>query len=123
MNSHRIRLRRPWQREGVVEDAVWSRRFGRPSGLGSNESVWLCLEGNWPSGFVKLNGRTLGRLSDAGMGGRYDVTERLLPRNELQIVLRSAASVEVADEPPGEGVLEIRSLGRCEGRHDHSPGP
>jgi hypothetical protein len=61
-------------------------------------------------GSVALNGETLGRLGDLRAIGRFDVTTRLRPRNELQIVWHGAAPPDQPlDAPPGEAFLEIRS--------------
>ena len=108
---HRIRLSKPWQREATTAGVLWRRKFGRPSGLGDQQTVWVGVEGMLPGGSVALNGEMLGRLPDLGAGGRYDVTRRLRPRNELQILLEGVAMPEEsATAPPGEVFIEILEI-------------
>jgi hypothetical protein len=57
---------------------------------------------------VTLNGELLGRLPAPGTSGRYDVTGRLLARNELALHLDEAGGVnDAAAAPAGEVCLEI----------------
>lgn len=71
---HVIRLREPWE----PIDGGFRRRFGRPTNL-TTERVWLTC-GNM-TGLVRLNGEALGAAP-----GRFDVTDRLQPRNLLEVV-------------------------------------
>lgn len=110
MNAHRIQLRKPWRREVTNEGVVWRRKFGRPTGVGAEQTVWICVEGMPPGGEVALNGEPLGTLPDFGTRAEYDASKRLVTRNELQVLLRE--SVPVNDDlstPPGDAFLEIRS--------------
>src|SRR5688500_9616695 len=64
----------------------FTRRFGRPSGLASFERAWLVIEGVDAQGSVSLNGTPLGEVPGYAVPAAFDVTARLLPRNELEIV-------------------------------------
>jgi hypothetical protein len=109
MDRHRIRLRKPWQREATAGGVVWRRRFGRPSGLGVGQTVCVCVEGVPSEGSVTLNGQRLGPLPSPHTSARYDVTRRLLARNELSIHLEEAREATATEAPPGEVCLEICS--------------
>jgi hypothetical protein len=58
---------------------------------------------------VRLNGELLGRVSGDEGAGRFDVTDRLLARNELTLVNGpvSTPSDEIRPSPPAEVCLEI----------------
>ena len=106
---HRIYLRKPWSREQLEGTAIWRRRFGRPTGVGPHEQVWIVVEGRPGDALVALNGQPLGRTGGA-CAARWDVTGRLQSRNELAIHVESAeAGVAPAHEPPAEICLEITS--------------
>jgi len=109
MDRHRIRLRKPWQREATAGGVLWRRRFGRPSRLGAGHTVSVCVEGTASGGAVTLNGQLLGPLPTPGTNGRYDVTGRLRERNELTIRLEQCREIASAAAPPGEVCLEICS--------------
>jgi hypothetical protein len=124
---HRIRLRGPWQvrphADGVpagsmsvpvtLRDGGWAgfagrvsfyRRFGRPSKLGSKETVWLVFERIVGRADVRLNDEPLGALDEARS---FDVTGRLAARNSLEVI------VDATDDRcgiVGEVALEIRSV-------------
>jgi beta-galactosidase/beta-glucuronidase len=61
------------------------RRFARPTGLDSGERVWLVCDGAADAATIALNGAPLGAIPGTNQPTRFDVTERLLPRNELVI--------------------------------------
>jgi hypothetical protein len=109
MDRHRIRLRKPWQREATVGGVVWRRRFGRPSGVGVGQTVCVCVEGMPSGGSVTLNGQCLGPLPAPHASARYDVTRRLLARNELGIRFEESRETTSTVAPPGEVCLEICS--------------
>jgi tellurite resistance protein TerC len=110
MNAHRIRLRKPWRREVTAQGVLWRRKFGCPTGVGNEQTVWVCVEGMSTGGSVAVNGEPLGPLPDLGTRGEYDVTGRLAARNELQILSVQGVLLEDASTtPPGEAFLEIRS--------------
>ena len=109
MSAHRIHLRRPWRRLAGAPGPGWSRRFGRPTGLEPRERVWLVIEG-MPQAEVWLNGNRLAP-ADLLVSERYDVTDRLMTRNEIVIAAETGPVAEaIADEPPAEVYLEIVSV-------------
>lgn len=109
MRRHRIRLRRPWRHEATAQAVVWRRRFGRPSGLGDADTVWVCVDGTSLEGAVALNGQFLGFLPIPGTRARYDVSRQLLDRNELSVLTGTPHGMEDAATPPAEISLEICS--------------
>jgi hypothetical protein len=108
MNVHRIRLRGPWSCDPAPEGIRWRRRFGRPTGLQPQQSVWIAVEGIVQPGSVALNGRILGRLGVPGSEpvARFEVSGSLLPRNELCIRLENGPASNLG--PTGEIRLEIQ---------------
>jgi hypothetical protein len=76
MTPHRIRLHASW----VTAAGRHARRFGRPRTLDAGETAWLVGVG---VGTVLLNGEPLGEV---GGPFAFDVTAKLLPRNELSLV-------------------------------------
>ena len=62
------------------------RRFGRPTGLDAGERVWLVCDGATDAATIFLNGAQLGAvISGSNQPARFEVTDRLLRRNELVI--------------------------------------
>ncbi|MCZ2077237.1 MAG: hypothetical protein LC130_19845 [Bryobacterales bacterium] len=109
MSAHRIHLRRPWQSAAAGPGPGWSRRFGRPTGLEPGDCVWLVIEG-MPQAEVWLNGNRLAPV-ELLIAERYDVTDRLMTRNEIVIVAETGPVAEpTAGEPPAEVYLEIVSV-------------
>ncbi|MCL4190733.1 MAG: hypothetical protein KJZ87_03220 [Thermoguttaceae bacterium] len=108
MSAHRIHLRRPWRSASAGLRPDWSRRFGRPTGLEPGDCVWLVIEG-MPQAEVWLNGNRLAPV-DLLVAERYDITDRLMTRNEIVIVAETGPGVEpTTGEPPAEVYLEIVS--------------
>ena len=109
MNRHRIRLREPWQCEREPSVALWRRKFGRPTGLGPGTKVWLAVENARAPLLVHLNGDLLGQVASEGGSGRFDVTDRLLARNELATAAESPSTPgeEVQPSLPADVCLEI----------------
>ena len=102
---HSIRLREPWESEpvdGAAGRVRLGRRFGRPTGLGPSDVVWLVVEGTAPYGSVSLNGSLLGEAP-----GRFDVTAELAERNRVTIEV----DLPTAGPPLGEVRLEIDAAG------------
>lgn len=111
MSVHRIRLRRPWQCEPAAGGACWRRTFHRPTGLGPQRRVWMVIEPVAGTGSVSLNGCPLGPLSGGHAASRFDVSDRLLPRNEMAIVLQTEPPAETSrGKPPGGVFLEIEGI-------------
>jgi hypothetical protein len=93
MLVHTIRLREPWTRVALEGSEQWTRRFAAPTGIGSAEQVFLAI-GELPvAAQVLLNGQELGRL-DSGKNARWEITNSLMPRNEICLALDPTASGE-----------------------------
>lgn len=109
MPSHRIRLRAPWQCRRAGQQQVWTRRFGRPTGLDSGDRLTLVVDGLAAEVEVALNGIPL--IGAKCLAGRreFDLAGLLLARNEL--TLRTSEAVEPCEEngPPCEISLRIDS--------------
>jgi hypothetical protein len=105
---HRIRLRRPWNCQPQPGRTVWRRWFGRPTGLGPGDRLWLVFENLPPCADVSLNGRLLETLGDE----RFEVTRKLDARNELQVELHSSEPGTPTDDPPFLVFVEIHDA--CE---------
>lgn len=95
MTPHRIRLHGFWTASELPDGRTrHARRFGRPRTLDADETAWLVGVG---VGRVFLNGEPLGEATGSFA---FEVTAKLLPRNELAL-----------DGPaqPEDAALEIRS--------------
>lgn len=69
--------------------------------------MWLVIEG-MSQAEVLLNGKRLAPV-DPRVAGRYDVTDRLMTRNEIVIMAVGPEAAPTGDEPPDEVYLEIVS--------------
>ncbi len=78
------------------------RRFGRPTGLDSGQRVWLVCDGATDAATIALNGAPLGAILGPNLPARFDITERLLPRNELVIDVEFP-SAEIAKQTSAAG--------------------
>ncbi len=110
MNApHRIRLRRPWQCRLQGDRVLWSRRFGRPTGLEPGDTVWIVVEQCPAAGALLLNGRPIGQLSSGTAESRFEVTALVEPRNEMVLDLAAVFpdSSAAPDSPPGVVSLEV----------------
>lgn len=87
--SHRIRLQAAW--DVAAGGAAWTRSFGKPTGVGPGDRVWLVLE-RPAACMAALNGRPLPPIVGGNAAWRHDVTADLRDRNELRFELH---------EPPG----------------------
>lgn len=112
--AHCIRLRPPWEGSGETSSAATRRvrlrrRFGRPTGIGLGDGIWLAIE---PSKtprvddvvrdvVVTLNGGQLGPLDLTADTTRWNVTARLDQRNELVIEYTDTAPGAVEGESRG----------------------
>jgi hypothetical protein len=97
VTPHRIRLEGFWSPTPLGDGRVRHvRRFGRPRVLDPDETIWVTGTAPGPA-TVLLNGEPLG---DADGPFAFDVTAKLLPRNEL--------AIDGSGQPEGVA-LEIRS--------------
>lgn len=78
--SHRISLQAAWT--ASPDGGTWTRSFGRPTGVGPEDRVWLVVERPAP-GAATLNGRPLPAPAGDAAAWRHDVTDALRDRNEL----------------------------------------
>ena len=122
---HRIRLRGPWQYEALCGAASrgrlflpaplcqspladhagpvrFMRRFGYPGQIDSDERVWLLFDGLTSPAALTLNGADLGTATDRA---EFDITSRLLSRNELTVDLTVSPGQAI---PWNEVWLEVR---------------
>jgi hypothetical protein len=125
MYPHRIRLRGPWEYKlldrtgdnppssgrlvlpcapgeaGVAGRCRFRRRFGYPGRIDAHERVWLIVEGTSGKWVATLNGATLGDMEGSS---EFDVTEKLQPRNTLEL----AGMLKAGAAPWDEVALEVR---------------
>lgn len=85
---------------------AFRRAFGKPTGLTSDEEVWLVCDGADPRASLELNDEPLGTVAGPGSPVEFDVTTRLRERNVLLAVVESA---DRAGGLSGEVRLEIRA--------------
>lgn len=108
MYPHRIRLRHPWQCEGLdASRARFTRRFGYPGQIDNDERVWLTLADLAGPSSISLNGALLTETTSACAWLEQDVTTLLLPRNELRLEMPAPAE---RVQPWSEVALEVRCL-------------
>lgn len=79
---HAINLSTAWC-PPLREAGAWVRRFGRPAGIQPGDSVWLVVASTPGCGLL-FNGLALPAVAPGGEL-RHDVTQLLLPRNELEL--------------------------------------
>lgn len=92
---HRIHLQAAWNR--AAGGTVWTRPFGRPTGIGAGGRV--CLVVARPAACsLTLNGRRLPTVATGGAAWRHDVTADLRERNELRLDAGVATGEEDAEE-------------------------
>jgi hypothetical protein len=66
---------------------LYTRHFGRPTGLEAEDRVILVFERVDAFGTVALNGLPLGIVPVGGAAADFDVTADLKPRNQLAILV------------------------------------
>lgn len=88
---HRIRLQAAWQ--SAAAGAVWTRSFGRPTGIDPGDRIWLVIEAPKACA-AKLNGRPLPVVVGVMAAWRHDVTAELLERNDLRLEFDAPSDVE-----------------------------
>lgn len=74
-----------------------SRRFGSPTGLSSEQEVWLVLVTHCIVANVFLNGKSLGSIDPNDTETRFALKQALLARNRLQISFSISHSLSEAD--------------------------
>ena len=74
-----------------------TRCFGLPTGLSSEQEVWLVLETNCVVANVFLNGKSLGSIDPNETETRFALKQDLLARNRLQISFSISHSLSEAD--------------------------
>ena len=94
---HAINLSTAWCLP-ARQAGAWVRRFGRPAGIESGDSVWLVVASP-PGCSLQLNGLTLPAVAPGGEL-RYEVTHLLLPRNELELAPVNAGETTAAEAVP-----------------------
>jgi hypothetical protein len=65
----------------------YRRVFHGPTGLESGERAILVIEPPRSRGTISLNGKSLGHVVWGGPVFRYDITDQLQDRNQLEIVV------------------------------------
>lgn len=80
--SHRIRLQAAWS--VTAGGRVWTRSFGRPTGIDAADRIWLVIE-RPAAGRALLNGVEVAPLDGRAAAWRHDVTGSLQNRNELRL--------------------------------------
>jgi hypothetical protein len=106
MYPHKMRLRRPWQRELLTSPADhvrFRRHFGYPGRIDHHERVWLTFADVPATAQITLNSHNLGTRPPPDF--EFDVTQLLRDRNVLEIVMKHEPATENAW---GEVSLEIR---------------
>jgi hypothetical protein len=94
---HTIRLQGPWQCESLAGGLVrYSRSFHRPTGLGPGHRTWLTIRGVDEIAQVQLNDCPLIAEEEAGELRRFEITDRLSPRNVVSIDVLANCQPQVA---------------------------
>lgn len=105
MALHRIRLRKPWGSEAIAGAICWRRRFGRPTGLGAADRLWIVVENLPQAGSIALNGVLLGPLVARAACGRFEVTGRLDAQRVAIAAARPRRCTPALLRPPTRGDL------------------
>jgi len=79
---HRIRLQAAWS--VTADGRVWTRSFGRPTGVATADRVWIVIDRPAARRAV-LNGVDLPTIDGRAAAWRHDVTTVLKDRNELRL--------------------------------------
>ena len=88
-DTHRIRLQAAWN--VAAGGTTWTRSFGRPTGVGPGDRIWLVIE-RAAACSATLDGRTLSAVAGGAGPWRHDIGAD--PRNRHELRLEFAA-------PPG----------------------
>ena len=84
---------------GFRGDVEYARHFNCPTNLDAGTQVFLWLEHVSGAATATLNGNQLGTASWRTCPRRFEISEHLLPRNELLIRVEIRDRVEKGDEP------------------------
>jgi hypothetical protein len=108
-HHHAIQLGAVWEPPIPAADggSVWTRRFGRPTGLGPDDRTLLVITRSAVAAGVTVNAVPLPPLAAGLDRWSYDVTPRLRDRNELVLVLSAAAGDDVHRAVEGRGPLPL----------------
>ena len=109
-HHHAIQLGAAWEPPSPAAAdgrVVWTRRFGRPAGLGPGDRVLLVVSQPSIAGEMVVNAVALPRLAAGASRWAEDITPLLQDRNELRIVVAAAFAIESAPPrgPHGRGPL------------------
>ena len=91
----------------AVSDCRFARTFHRPTGLSTEEQVWLVVTGLTFHGEILLNGTLLGVISSEKPDGDFEITSLLRPRNQLELRI---ASVDISEYENDRTVWDTVSL-------------
>lgn len=116
--AHSIRLREPWQCRSAEGGAnCYARSFHRPTGLESDDLVWLVIVDLPPAATVLVNGVAPQAQASASVSSVYglqpatspafDLTPHLAETNNIQITLPSACSLQPTTSFPFDARLAI----------------
>ncbi|MBC8353344.1 MAG: hypothetical protein H8E66_15200 [Planctomycetes bacterium] len=64
---------------------LYKRRFGRPTNLKASERIDLVTQSVNGHAIIRLNDSNLGEIEIGASANRFDLSNKLLPRNELHI--------------------------------------
>jgi hypothetical protein len=73
--------------EDFFGQVLFTRHFGRPTGLEAQDRVLLVIERVDAFGTVALNGLPIGIVPAGGAAARFDIGDSLRPRNQLAILV------------------------------------
>jgi hypothetical protein len=93
--THRIRLQAAWS--VAAGGTIWTRSFGRPTGVGPGDRIWLEIARPTACS-ARLNGRTLPAVAAGAAPWRLDVTADLRERNDLQLEFRADVPTQATAE-------------------------
>ena len=109
-HHHAIQLGAAWEppASAAADDrVVWTRRFGRPAGLGPGDRVLLVVSQPSIAGEMVVNAVPLPPLVAGASRWAEDITPLLQDRNELRVAVAAASTIDHAPArgPHGRGPL------------------
>ena len=98
---HTIRLREPWEQQQSPEGCIHRRTFHAPTGIKSEDTLWIVVQSQEFPARLSCNGAVLGNVHQRGS---FEITSLLSDTNYLELLFMSG------DPPPQRGsvCLEIR---------------